>query len=140
MMVDRHEERQEGLVANDDVGISIMAGEEADAIVDILRDELGDRLRVSDHVTYIKLETDAGKLEIRFADVAEALGRRFTLSDFQVVFSSYYGRPQVSDDEVAVYASMTAGVLGDGDDAGATKAAVAPASQGSLHGPRKARE
>jgi hypothetical protein len=113
-MVDREVAQQNPLVANDDVGISLMAGEEADAIVEILRAELGDDLRVSDHITYVKLETSVGKLEIRFAEVAELLGRRFTLEDFQVVFSSYYGRPQVSDDHVAVHANMTAGVLGDG--------------------------
>jgi hypothetical protein len=97
--------------ANDDVGMSLMAGEETDAVVEILRDELGDRLRVTDCITYLKLETDAGRLEIRFAEVAEMLGRRFTMSDFQAIFSSYYGRPSITDEYIRVDASMTAGVL-----------------------------
>lgn len=101
---------------NDDIGISLMAGEEADAIVAILKEDMGDSLRVSDHMTYVKLETDAGKLEVRFADVAEVLGRRFNMSDFQTIFSSYYGRPQLLDDRMMVYADMTAGVL-EHDDA-----------------------
>jgi MmoB/DmpM family protein len=104
----------EELQANDDVGMSLMAGEEADAIVDILREELGERLRVTDCITYLKLETDAGALEVRFDDVAEMLGHRFTMADFQMIFSSYYGRPHLVDDRIGVYASMTAGVL-DGE-------------------------
>jgi len=50
----------EQVVPNDEIGISLMAGEEADAIVELLTEELGDRLRVKDCVTYLKLETDAG--------------------------------------------------------------------------------
>ena len=98
---------------NDDVGMSLMAGEETDAVVELLRDELGERLRVTDCITYLKLETDAGQLEVRFADVAELLGRRFTMADFQSIFSSYYGRPSTSDEWIRVDASMTAGVLDD---------------------------
>jgi len=41
------------------------------------------------------------------------LGRPFTRSDFQAIFSSYYGRPELLDDLMGVYASMTAGVLDD---------------------------
>jgi len=109
------EQAEEHVVANNDVGISLMAGEEADAIVDILREELGDRLRVNDHLTYVKLETDAGRLEVFFDEVGQALGRPFTLGDFQVIFASYYGRPQVFDHKMGVYSSMTAGVIRDGD-------------------------
>ncbi|MGH8998984.1 MAG: MmoB/DmpM family protein [Acidimicrobiia bacterium] len=96
---------------NDDVGMSLMAGEETEAVVEILRDELGDRLRVTDCITYLKLETDAGRIEVRFGEVAELLGRRFTMSDFQAIFSSYYGRPSITDEYIRVDASMTAGVL-----------------------------
>jgi len=99
--------------ANDDVGMSLMAGEETDAVVAVLRDDLGARLRVTDCMTYLKLETDAGHLEIRFDDVADLLGRRFTMADFQAIFSSYYGRPSLTDEWIRVDASMTAGVLDD---------------------------
>ena len=98
------------IVANDDIGMSLVAGEEADAVVELLKEELGDRLRVTDCITFLKLETDAGALEVRFAEVAEVLGRRFTMHDFQVIFSSYYGRPHLVDDRMGVYTSMTAGV------------------------------
>ncbi|MEW6470780.1 MAG: MmoB/DmpM family protein [Actinomycetota bacterium] len=98
------------VVANNDIGMSLVAGEEADAIVELLKEELGDRLRVTDCMTYLKLETDVGKLEVRFADVADILGRRFNMHDFQVIFSSYYGRPHLLDDRMGIYESMTAGV------------------------------
>ena len=101
--------------ANDAVGISLTAGEEADAIVAVLREELGDQLRVTDCVTYLKLETDRGMLEVRFDDVAEMLGHRFGMSDFQMIFSSYYGRPLIGEDRIGVYSSMTVGVI-DADE------------------------
>jgi hypothetical protein len=99
--------------ANDDVGMSLMAGEETDAVIELLGEDLGPRLRVTDCITYRKLETDAGYLEVRFDDVAERLGRRFTMADFQAIFSSYYGRPSMTDEWIRVDASMTAGVLDD---------------------------
>lgn len=103
--------------ANDDVGISIVAGEEADAIAEILKEELGDRVRITDCLTYVKFETDVGKLEVRFADVADVLGHRFTMGDFQAIFTSYYGRPNLMDDRMVVSTSMTAGVM-DADEGG----------------------
>jgi hypothetical protein len=106
----------DGLVANNEVGISLMAGEEADAIVDLLKEELGDQLQVTDCITYLKLETSVGQIELDFADVAEALGHRFDLGDFQVIFSSYYGRPMVTDTMIGVYSDMSAGVV-DSDPA-----------------------
>lgn len=110
---------QDQVVANNDVGISLMAGEEAHAIVDILREKLGGQLRVTNHLTYLKLETDADHLEVCFDDVAEALGHPFSLGDFQTIFASYYGRPIVAEDRIGVYSSMTAGVY-DNDGEGST--------------------
>lgn len=103
--------RLEGnLVGNDEVGISLMAGEETDAIVELLTAKLGDALKVTDHITHVKLETNAGQIEICFADVAESLGRHFDMGDFQGIFASYYGRPSISDEMIGVYTSMTMGV------------------------------
>ena len=99
--------------ANDDVGMSLMAGEEADAIVELLTEQLGDRITVRDADTYLKVETGTGQLEVQFADVAEILGRPFTLSDFQTIFTSYYGRPYVDDDMAGVYADMEMGIVTD---------------------------
>lgn len=101
----------EQVLANNDVGISIFAGEEADAIIELLREDLGDRLRVTDCMTYMKLETDAGKIEVRFDDVAEVLGHRFSQADFQTVFASYYGRPSLLDDRMVVSTGMNVGVI-----------------------------
>lgn len=101
----------EQVEANDDVGISIVSGEEADAIIEVLTATLGDDLRVTDHNSYMKLETSVGQLEIRFDEVAEVLGRPFTANEFQIVFSTYYGRPTLYEERIVVSASMTAGVL-----------------------------
>lgn len=106
---------EEAFVSNNEVGISLMSGEEADAIVEILKEQMGDDLRVTDSITYLKLETSVGQIELKFADVSEALGRSFTLGDFQVIFASYYGRPSIADDHIGVYSSMTAGVTDSTD-------------------------
>jgi hypothetical protein len=100
---------------NDDVGMSLMAGEEADVIIDLLRESMGQALRVTDCTTYVKLETGSGRLDVRFDDVADALGRPFDLGAFQMIFSSYYGRPLVLDDRIALCSDMTAGVIDGGD-------------------------
>lgn len=102
---------QDQAVANNDVGISIFAGEEADAIIEILREELGDKLRVTDCLTYMKLETAVGKIEVKFDEVAEVLGHRFNQGDFQAVFASYYGRPSLLDDRMVVSTGMSVGVI-----------------------------
>jgi hypothetical protein len=102
---------EDELVTNDEVGISLVPGEEADAIVALVREELGDQVQVTDAQTYVKLETSVGQIEIRLAEVADMLGRRFDLSDFQMIFASYYGRPKITDTMVGVYADMTVGVL-----------------------------
>jgi hypothetical protein len=98
------------LEANDDVGMSLIAGEEADAIIELLKAQLGEELTVRDAVTYLKIETGVGQLEVHFAAVADLLGRSFTLSDFQTIFASYYGRPYVDDDMAGVYADMDMGI------------------------------
>ena len=102
---------QDQALANNDVGISIFAGEEADAIIELLREELGDELRVKDCLTYKKLETGTGRIEVKFDDVAEILGHRFSMSDFQAVFASYYGRPSLLDDRMVVSTDMSVGVI-----------------------------
>jgi propane monooxygenase coupling protein len=91
-----------GPALNNDVGITLVAGDEADAVVEVLTAELGSGLRVQRQPAYVRLETDLGRLEVRFADVGEVLGRPFTLHDFHVVFSTYYGHPVVSDDSIAI--------------------------------------
>ncbi|MDQ1566479.1 MAG: hypothetical protein QOF96_1359, partial [Actinomycetota bacterium] len=39
------------LETNDDVGMSLIAGEEADAIIELLTEQLGDRITVRDAST-----------------------------------------------------------------------------------------
>ena len=99
------------VVPNHDIGMSLTKGEETDAVVELLREEYGDAVRVSDKLTNLKVETSTGKLEIRFADVAERLGRPFGLADFQLIFATFYGRPVVHEDRIELSSSLTAGIL-----------------------------
>jgi hypothetical protein len=116
-------QQEKTLEANDDVGMSLIASEEADAIVELLTEQLGDGITVRNAVTYLKIETGVGKLEVQFADVADLLGRPFTLSDFQTIFASYYGRPYVDDDMAGVYADMNMGITDPAGDNAAVNSA-----------------
>lgn len=98
-------------LTNEEVGMALRAGDAADAVVEVLGAELGDRLRVEHHLNYLKLRTEAGKLEVRFADVAEVLGYPFGAGDLGAILSAYYGRPDLLDDRLELHADMRAGVF-----------------------------
>ena len=95
------------LQGNNQVGIVIPNGEEAEAITELLREQMGDRLEVTVGGAYTKLVAD-DSIEIRYQEVAEILGRRFTASEFQIIFASYYGRPSMDDDMIGIYSEMIA--------------------------------
>lgn len=102
-----------GYITNDEVGMALRAGEAADAVIEVLRETHGDRLRVDDRRNYLKVGCDAGMLEVRFADVAEVLGYPFGAGDLGAILSAYYGRPQLLDDRLELHADMRAGVFED---------------------------
>jgi hypothetical protein len=87
------------------VGVSLMKSEEANAIIELLEEEMGEALTVNDLGPFYRLEAD-DKIEIRFADVADILGSPFGANDFHVVFSTYYGRPVADDEMIGIYSEM----------------------------------
>jgi alkene monooxygenase coupling protein len=86
------------------VGISLIASEEANAALDMVREEMPDA-RIGDHDCYFKIERD-GLLEFRMADMSERLGRDFSVPDFLVIMASYYGRIVVQDGLVQVHSEI----------------------------------
>jgi hypothetical protein len=107
------------LTQHDEVGVSLAAGAEADAVLEVLTTEPGAAVRVDRRATYVRIETDAPPLVIRYDDVADVLGYPFGPGEFQAILSAYYGRPALAEDSISFHAAMTAGVL-DEDIAAAT--------------------
>lgn len=90
--------------AKDTVGLVLMGSEEAEVVVEMLREQRPD-LTIKDDDCYYSIE-GRGKIEIDVAEVAERLGRDLSMSSFLVVMSSYYGRVHIEADQFGVYADL----------------------------------
>ena len=90
--------------ARNTVGIVLMGSEEADVVVDMLREERPD-LRVTKTNCYYMIEGE-DKIEIDVREVGERLGKDLDVPSFLVIMSSYYGRAQVDEHTFGVYAEM----------------------------------
>lgn len=81
------------------VGVELLPGEEADAIVASL---VGDeRVRITYHPGVVIIEAPH-RLEIRPAEVAEQLGRPWVADDLQIIMGSYFGFISAWDDDLIV--------------------------------------
>ena len=90
--------------ARETIGISLIGSEEANAAVELIRDEMPDA-KITDNDCYYKIERD-GLLEFDMAKLSERLGRDITVHDFLVNMTSYYGRIVVNDGLVQIYAEI----------------------------------
>ena len=61
--------------------------------------------KITDNDCFYKVERE-GLLRFDMADLSERLGRDYTVHDFLVNMTSYYGRIVVSDDAVEIYADI----------------------------------
>lgn len=82
------------------VGVCLMKSDEADAAILHLR-ESSPGIRVEDHVTYFRVETEED-LRIDLAEVAAYLGRDLPMSSFLVTLSAYFGAIDVADSVLTV--------------------------------------
>lgn len=90
--------------AKDTVGMVLMGSEEAEAAVQMLREQRPDLTITYDECFY---SIDGrGKIEIDLAELSDRMGREITVSDFLVVFSSFYGRVDMDEKRFGVYAEM----------------------------------
>jgi propane monooxygenase coupling protein len=90
--------------ARETIGISLIGSEEANAAVELIRDEMPDAT-ISDNDCYYKIERD-GLLEFDMAKLSERLGREITVHDFLVNMTSYYGRIVVNDGIVQIHSEI----------------------------------
>lgn len=95
---------EQKIAARNTVGLVLMGSEEADVVVEMLREERPD-LHITKTNCYYMIEGE-DKIEIDVNDVGERLGRPFDVPSFLVVMTSYYGRAQVEDQKFGVYAEM----------------------------------
>ena len=105
--------REQSLAQHDEVGVSLAAGAEADAVVEVLGEDLGGAVRISRRASYVRIDSTVGELVIRYRDVEEVLGYPFGAGEFQAILSAYYGRPTLAEDRISFSSAMTAGVLDD---------------------------
>lgn len=90
--------------AKDTVGMVLMGSEEAEAAVQMLREQRPDLTITYDECFY---SIDGrGKIEIDLAELSDRMGREITVPDFLVVFSSFYGRVNMDEKRFGVYAEM----------------------------------
>jgi hypothetical protein len=90
--------------ARETVGLVLMGSEEADATVEMLREEQP-ALRITKTNCYWMIEGE-GKIEVDISAIGERLGRDLDMPTFLVVMTSYYGRAQVTDYTFGVYSEM----------------------------------
>lgn len=88
----------------DVVGISLIGSAETAVAVEMVADEMPDAT-ISDNDCYYKIERK-GLLSFDMTDLSERLGRDYTVHDFLVNMTSYYGRIVVSDASVDIYADI----------------------------------
>jgi alkene monooxygenase coupling protein len=88
----------------DTVGISLIGSTETAAAVEMVTEEMPDA-KITDNDCFYKVERD-GLLRFDMADLSERLGRDYTVHDFLVNMTSYYGRIVVSDTAVEIYADI----------------------------------
>ena len=88
----------------DAVGISLIGSAETTVAIEMVAEEMPDAT-ITDNDCYYKIERE-GLLSFSMAELSERLGRDYTVHDFLVNMTSYYGRIVVSDASVDIYADI----------------------------------
>ena len=88
----------------DTVGISLICSAETSVAIEMVADEMPDAT-ITDNDCFYKVERD-GLLRFDMAELSERLGREYTVHDFLVNMTSYYGRIVVSDGAVEIHADI----------------------------------
>lgn len=88
----------------DTVGISLIGSAETSVAVEMVQDEMPDA-SITDNDCFYKVERD-GVLRFDMAELSDRLGREYTVHDFLVNMTSYYGRIVISDGAVEIYADI----------------------------------
>jgi hypothetical protein len=88
----------------DTVGISLIGSAETSVAVEMVAEEMPDA-KITDNDCFYKIERE-GLLSFDMADLAERLGRDYTVHDFLVNMTSYFGRIVVNEATVEIHADI----------------------------------
>lgn len=84
------------------VGMSLMVSDETEAAVEMIREQFPDA-KIDFRECFYKIERE-GALSFDMEELSERVGRDVPTNIFLVNMSSYYGRINVSDDKVELFA------------------------------------
>lgn len=90
--------------AQDTVGMVLMGSEEAEVVIEMLREQRPD-LTIRDDGCFYSIN-GTGNIEIDLKEMSERLGREVTSTAFLIILSSYYGRINIEDGRLGVYAEL----------------------------------
>lgn len=88
----------------DTVGISLIGSEETRAAIEYAQETMPDA-KITDNDCYFKIDRD-GMLTFDMADLSERIGREYSVHDFLVNMTSYYGRIVVNDGVVEIHSEI----------------------------------
>jgi propane monooxygenase coupling protein len=89
---------------HDRVGISLMAGPDAEAAVAHIRETQPDAV-ISDRVSFYKIERE-GQIGFDMDAISDIAGRRIDTQTFLVSMSTFYGRIDVAQNRVDIYSAI----------------------------------
>jgi len=88
----------------DTVGISLIGSEETSAAVAMVRETMPDA-KVTDNDCFYKVEAE-GMLRFDMEELGDRIGRDYSVHDFLVNMTSYYGRIVVNDGVVEIHSEI----------------------------------
>lgn len=91
--------------ARDGVGLFIIGGEEADAVLEQLRERNQPGLSIQSRDVYWAIEAP-GRIDVDLEDLSERVGRTIGVSDFLVFMATYYGRVVIEENKFSIVTEM----------------------------------
>ena len=88
----------------DTVGISLIGSAETSAAIEMVREQMP-QARIADNDCFYKVEAE-GLLRFDMDELGDRLGRDYTVHDFLVNMTSYYGRIVVNDGVVEIHSEI----------------------------------
>lgn len=86
------------------VGISLIGSEETRAAVEMVAETMPDA-KITDNDIYFKVDRE-GMLRFDMVELGDRIGREYTVHDFLVNMTSYYGRIVVNDGVVEIHSEI----------------------------------
>jgi propane monooxygenase coupling protein len=83
-------------------GVTLMNNQIGYIVADVMRDK--ENVTISEFPSMIRVD-GVGKLEFDFAEITDAVGADFDVSDFEEIMSTHYGRMVHLDDRTMLFSS-----------------------------------